>query len=215
MDIPHLPAMTFDPWETTDVDTVAAQVSAQVGSGRSLVLVDGQAGSGKSTFARNLAGRIDGSAYVAVDDITWWLHWIHWVPQALDGVVRPWLAGHDVDFRPPGWILKDRPGSVTATGTGPLILEGVCAVRHELVPFASFLVWVHADPDLADERLVARDIGLGVDGGTRESITRFHAEVQADCVPFWLDERPWRSADLVVDGIESSRDGSRLLVHRP
>lgn len=215
MDIPHLPAMTFDPWETTSIDTVASQVSAEVGTGRSLVIVDGQAGSGKSTFARNLASRIEGSAYVAVDDITWWLHWIGWASEALDGVIKPWLAGEDVDFRPPGWILKDRPGSVTASGIGPLILEGVCSIRHELRPFASFLVWVHADPDLSDERLIARDIGLGVDGGTRESITRFHAEVQADCVPFWLEERPWDVADLIVDGIGSSGDGARLLVHRP
>ncbi len=215
MDVPHLPTMTFDPWETTDIGTVAAEVGAKVGTGRSLVVVDGLAGSGKSTFALNLAGRLAGSAYVAVDDITWWHHWIHWAPEALDGVVKPWLAGKDVDFRPPGWILKDRPGSVTATGTGPMILEGVCSIRHELEPFASFLVWVHADPDLSDERLIARDVALGVNGGTRESVARLHAEFQAECVPFWLEERPWDSADLVVDGLGSSRDGSRLLVHRP
>ncbi|MDR3069295.1 MAG: hypothetical protein LBU50_07315 [Cellulomonas sp.] len=215
MDIPHLPDMTFSPWETTDVDAVAAEVSARVGTGRSLVVVDGQAGSGKSTFAKNLVDRIAGAAYVAVDDITWWLHWIDWASEALDGVIKPWLAGQDVSFRPPGWILKDRPGSVTATGTGPLILEGVCSIRHEFEPFASFLVWVHADADLADERLIARDLALGVNGGTRESVVRLHAESQADCVPFWLEERPWDVADLVVDGAGSSRDGSRLLVHRP
>jgi cytidylate kinase len=215
IEIPALPKMSFSPWETTDIDTVAAQVSEKVGTGRSLVIVDGQAGSGKSTFGKNLANHIDGSAYVAVDDISWWLHWIHWAPEALDGVIKPWLAGEDVDFRPPGWILKGRPGSVTATGTGPMILEGVCSIRHELLPFASFLVWVHADPKVSDERLIARDISLGVDGGTRESITRLHAEIQADCVPFWLEERPWDKADLVVDGIGSSIDGSQLLVHRP
>lgn len=203
--------MTFEPWTTTTVAEIAELVVARTDGARALVLVDGTSGSGKSTFARRLARHVDGSALVATDDVSWHLHPTQWGQEMLDNVVRPWLAGNDVDYRPPGWVAKGREGSVTATGTSVLVVEGVGAGRRELADLAVFLVWVDTDPDLARSRIVERDIGI--DGDTPEEVAAFHASWMELEVPFLLEEAPWTRADLVVDGASQGPDGDTVRVH--
>jgi cytidylate kinase len=196
--------MSFEPWTRTTVAAVAHDVAARVGDGRTLVLVDGSGGSGKSTFARRLAAHLPGAALVSTDDVAWHLHPTRWGAEMLDGVVRPWLAGRDVDYRPPGWVAQGRAGSVTATGAGVLVVEGVGAARRELADLASYVVWVNADPELARERCLVRDIG--VNGDTREQVAEFHAWWMGFAVPFHLAEKPWDRADLIVDGERGGHD---------
>lgn len=190
--------MTFEPWTTTSVASLAEDVAAHTGDGRALVLVDGSGGSGKSTFARRLVAHVPGAALVSTDDVAWHLHPTNWGSEMLDGVVRPWLAGADVHYRPPGWVAQGREGSVTATGDGVLVVEGVGAARRELAELASYVVWVNTDPALARERCLGRDIGI--DGDTREQVAEFHAWWMGFEVPFHLAEKPWDRADLIVDG---------------
>lgn len=203
--------MSFEPWTTTTVATLAEDVAARVGPGRALLLVDGSGGSGKSTFARRLAAHLPGAALVATDDVSWHLHPTRWGAEMLEGVVRPWLAGDDVDYRPPGWVAQGREGSVRASGDGVLVVEGVGAARHELAELAAYVVWVSTDPALARERCLVRDIG--VDGDTREEVAAFHAWWMSVEVPFHLAEKPWDRADLIVDGEHGAADVVRV-VHR-
>ncbi|MCL2454615.1 MAG: hypothetical protein FWD18_04850 [Micrococcales bacterium] len=215
-----LPVMTFEPWTTTTITEIADLVLTRAGGARALVLVDGTGGSGKSTFARRLARHIDGAALVSTDDVSWHLHPTRWAREMLEGVVQPWFAGDDVDYRPPGWVAKGREGSITATqsdphraGDGVLIIEGVGAGRHALADLATFLVWVSTDPALARERILVRDIGI--DGDTREEVAAFLAGWMELEVPFLLEEAPWERADLIVDGASQDPDGDTVRIHHP
>lgn len=91
------------------MSTIAAAIIERAAGQRALVLVDGTGGSGKSTIAEKLADTLPDSAVVPVDDVSWHLHAINWSAEMLDGVIRPWLAGNDVDYRPPGWIAQAEP----------------------------------------------------------------------------------------------------------
>ncbi len=205
-----LPSLDLGPWATTSLAAVADEVVARADTPRTLVLVDGSGGSGKSTFARRLAAALDvvvpdGAHVVSTDDIAWHLHPIEWATELLEGVVEPWLGGAAVDYRPPGWIAKGRPGSVQVAPGTVLVVEGVGAARRSLAELASFVVWVQTDGAVARERILVRDIG--VDGDTREEVAEFLDGWMTFEVTHHLQERPWERADLIVDGQYQGADG--------
>ena len=214
-----LPDMTFGPWELIPIQQIANRVDQRcrqqtvarqqpnntpgalgMHSSRSIVLIDGSGGSGKSTFAKALAAHLPDAAVLHTDDIAWWLDPIDWVEPMMEGVIRPWLSGQDVSYRPPGWIARGRQGQVTASGgqDAVLVIEGVGAVRDALLPYAAYSVWVYTPGLLAAERILARDIGT--DGGSRAEVAAFQPGWMDREVPFHLEQKPWDRADLIVDG---------------
>jgi len=217
--IPAIPALNFGPTSEISVEDAAARIVTAVKNdlakrsgdclpNRAIVLIDGISGSGKSTFAGRLANAIPGAAIVGVDDISWWLHPVNWVAEMFAGVINPWLAGQDIDYRPPGWVAKNRPGSVIAkadkrTNSEPsiLVIEGVGAARSELAPYASFIVWVNTDPQFAEDRRIERDLATGVNGSTREQVVEFEKDWMSNEVPLHLQEKPWERANLIVEGV--------------
>jgi len=201
-----LPPLPLEPTGIASVSEIAQQIMAQIPA-RSVILIDGVGGSGKSTFAQRLTEALPDASLVATDDIAWWLSPTDWANEILDGVIKPWLKGNDVDYRPPGWIAKGREGSVKASGKNFLVIEGCAAIRKELRDFASYLIWMQTDPELARERLIQRDIRLGRDGGTRESISNFAEEFEVGTVKIQLSNKPWHIANLVVFGDELRPDG--------
>jgi hypothetical protein len=154
---------------------------------------------------------------VAVDDVSWWLHPLNWADAMLDGVVGPWLAGQNVDYRPPGWVEKGRPGSIKATAAALgepgqpvvniLVIEGMAAARSDLASMASYIIWINTDPQVARDRLIARDLELGENGGTLDGVTQFTEAYDATIAPLYARERPWERADLVVNLTTVRPDG--------
>jgi hypothetical protein len=169
-------------------------------------------GRGDGDGGSTSGSRVAHACLVAVDDVSWWLHPFNWADAMLDGVVRPWLAGGDVDYRPPGWIDKGRAGSVTAVASAEaavniLVIEGMGAARHDLADLASCIIWVNTDPHTARERLIARDLALGVNGSNRQEVEAFTDEFDALLAPFYAAEKPWQRANLVIDGDTHRPDG--------
>lgn len=169
-------------------------------TGRRLVLVDGRSGSSKTTTAARLAELLD-AVVVHTDDVAWHLHPTDWEDELVAGVLDPWRRGESVDYRPPGWIAKGRPGSVVVPPTRILVVEGVGAARASLAAGADLVVWVHSDAAEARRRGVARDVVT--EGRSREEAERFWDEWAAHEDPFLAAERP-RRAHLIVDGTPSS-----------
>ncbi|MGL5927357.1 MAG: hypothetical protein ACRCY8_00340, partial [Dermatophilaceae bacterium] len=134
---------------------------------------------------------------VATDDIAWHLHPTDWVAELADGVLEPWSHGVDVTYRPPGWVARGRDGAVAASGRRPLVVEGVGAARHELVPRADLVIWMQSDDAQARRRGIARDVEAGRSAAEAEA---FWDEWMTHERPFLDAERPWERADLVVDG---------------
>jgi len=184
-------------WELVDNAELAVRVRALLPAGKpALILVDGRSGSGKSTFAERLARLLD-AALVHSDDIAWHHDPIHWDDLLVNGVIMPWRRGEAVHFRPPAWVVKDRPGAVEVPSQPVLVVEGVGAGRSGLAAHAELVVWVQSDCDEARRRGLKRDVELG--RTTEEAEAVWEEWMRAE-EPFLAADRPWTRASLVVNG---------------
>ncbi|XVX19257.1 uridine kinase family protein [Actinomycetota bacterium] len=197
-------APTTTSWQALDDEALGARLRALLPDGRSLVLVDGGSGAGKSTVAARIARALGGEV-VHTDAIAWHLDIVDWDDELVEGVLEPWRAGEPVSYRPPGWIAKGRPGAVTVPVTDVLVVEGVGAGRARLAALADVVVWVHSDPAAARRRGVERDIE--VEGRTRQEAEDFWDDWALTEVPFLERERPWTRAHLVVNGTPDATAG--------
>ena len=200
-------------WEPLDDVELAIRMRALLPEQKhALVLVDGQSGSGKSTFAERLARLLDG-AVVHSDDIAWQHDPIHWADVLVDGVIAPWRRGEAVSFRPPGWVVRGRPGTVEVPPRPVLIVEGVGAGRSELAARADLVRWIQSDRDETRRRGLQRDVELG---RTHEEAEAFWDEWVKAEEPFLAEDRAWSRAFLVVNGTPPGvTQADSVLAHGP
>ncbi|MBI2684006.1 MAG: hypothetical protein HYX33_01215 [Actinobacteria bacterium] len=164
-----------------------------------LVLVDGLAASGKSTFAARLADTLPLAHVVCMDDFCAHDAAGFWTAPEVgcvaSDVVRPWLAGSDARYRPYDWPSR-RPAADARViaNAGTLVVEGVYAARLHRPP-GTFLVWVACDRKTRWERAMDRD--------GRESAWLWRHWMAAEDA-YLEAESPSARAALVVDGASGS-----------
>lgn len=151
-------------WPESDAarHALVADLVATVESG--IIAVDGPSGSGKSTFAASLmaafadAGR--GAVLVSTDEFATWDDPVAWWPEMVDGVLRPFLAGEPLRYRPRVWT-GDRavPGAEILRAWQPvLVLEGVSSARRSIAPILTRALWLDGGtPEQRLEAAVARE----------------------------------------------------------
>jgi uridine kinase len=202
---PEEPAAHFEPGP---VEAFAGEVRARLRPGRSLVLVDGRSGGGKTTVATLLGDALP-AAVVHTDDVAWNESATEWDHLLVDGVLEPWRTERAVSYRPPAWVAHDRPGAIkVAANADVLVVEGVGAGRASLAARADVLVWVQSDRVEARRRGVARDASYGT--RTPAEAEAFWDDWMTSEEPFLAVERPWARADLVVNGTPSDRSSGVL-----
>ncbi|MFC8433109.1 uridine kinase [Streptomyces sp. NPDC057253] len=154
-----------------------------------LIGVDGHAGSGKSTFAGQLADALGGAPVLHLDDIASHDELFEWTGRLLREVIDPLGRGETAHYAPYDWHAR-RFGATRALPPAPVILlEGVGAGRRALRPHLARLLWM----DLPREESWAR--GRSRDGAEQREF--WEAWVAAEQRHFAEDpSRPF--ADLLV-----------------
>ncbi len=118
-----------------------------------LLAVDGRSSSGKSTLAERIAALLPGTAIVHTDDVAWWHSRFGWDDLLLAGIIEPLRRGEAVDYRPPAWDARGRPGSITVPADAELVvIEGVGAGRASLAERVDAVIWVQSDLDITERR---------------------------------------------------------------
>ena len=144
---------------TTAVAVAGAALAAPARLGRvRLVVVDGPAGSGKTTFADALAGAA-GATVLHLDDLyDGWtgLEGSLW-PRLSAQVLEPLRRGLPGRFQRYDWGAGAFADWVDVPVPPLLVLEGCGSARRAADQFASLRIWVEAAPDLRLERGLARD----------------------------------------------------------
>ena len=208
----RLPSLGIHTWTEESLDHLAADILEH--SARPLILVDGAAGSGKTTLAQKLASALDANL-VHTDDVSWNADPIRWDGEMLTGIVTPWKNGTSVAYKP-DWCKKEkRPGYIEADADRPLIIEGMGACRKTLRAAAAYSIWVDTEPETARARVVARDLANGENGGTAESVTEFADWWDSLLNPLFLEEEPWNYVDVIVSGSLSDVTAGKLMLHVP
>ena len=77
----------FGPWQVHRVEDILAELLPAPGPPR-ILAVDGRSGSGKTTAAERMAGRVPGSAVVHTDDIVWNHAMFDWAELITEGEWR-------------------------------------------------------------------------------------------------------------------------------
>lgn len=123
-----------------------------------LVAVDGPAGSGKTTFAGELAAELDCQVIHSDDFPVPWEEgpggWFH----ALESqVLRPLRRGRPGGFRRYDWVRGVYAERVTVPPAPVLVIEGVGTARASVAGLLAYTVWVEADERVRLRRVLARD----------------------------------------------------------
>lgn len=210
--VPMLPSLKINLWSEESLSNLAVKMSNNVP--KPLILIDGAAGSGKTTLAAKLVDILNANL-VHTDDVSWCADPIHWDNEMLTEIVNPWLNGKDVAYRPTGWIKENRSGSINVDPNRALIIEGMGASRKTLRVIATYSIWVDTEPKIARERVVQRDLANGENGGTVESITKFANWWDSLLLPLFLEEEPWKYVDVIVNGSQSDLISNSIMIHVP
>jgi uridine kinase len=122
-----------------------------------LVGVDGHAGSGKSTFAGELAAALGGAPVLHLDDIASHEELFAWTGRLLEQVIEPLRRGATAHYSPYDWRAR-RFGAPCPLPSAPVVLlEGVGAGRRALRPHLARLLWMELPAEESWTRGRSRD----------------------------------------------------------
>lgn len=165
---------------------------ARSGGAPALVVVDGPAGSGKTTLAAQLAAEL-GAQVVHMDDLyAGWDGVDEGVRLLADDVLGPWVTGAPGRYAAYDWHADARGSAVVEVDPArPLVVEGCHSGRPRLDVPRGLLVWVEAPDDVRLERGIERD-----GEALRERWLEFMAGERTAYAAAGTAER----ADVVLDG---------------
>jgi hypothetical protein len=173
-----------------------------------VLAIDGRSSNGKTHLAERIVALVPRTAVVHTDDVAWNHSRFGWDDLVLSGVIEPLRRGEAVDYRPPAWDARGRPGSIwVAADAGLVVVEGVGAGRASLAAHVDAVIWVQSDPDVVECRSRAR-----VDAGEIDAAG--YEGWMSEEVPFQARERTWERADLVVSGSATLDDPTGIVVLR-
>jgi uridine kinase len=126
-----------------------------------LIGVDGPAGSGKSSFARNLSAALPGSVTVPLDDFISWDQLQEWWPRFEIQVLLPIREGREIRYQRRDWDSDPLGSSLCTwraiTAGRVVMIEGVTACRWAISEDLALGVWVSAPIEVRMARGIERD----------------------------------------------------------
>lgn len=131
--------------------------SVKLGSSR-LILIDGPAGSGKTTLAQMLQLEL-GAEVIHMDDL-----YHGWqdaltnstINRILQSILVPLAKNQKGTYQKFDWYQNEFSDAVEVS-PGIVILEGVGAASGPIRKFASYVIWLDVDPQLGLSRVLSRD----------------------------------------------------------
>ncbi|MGC9540963.1 uridine kinase family protein [Streptomyces sp. UG1] len=107
-----------------------------------LIGVDGHAGSGKSTFAGQLARALDDAPVLHLDDIASHDELFEWTGRLLTQVIAPLSRGETAHYTPYDWRARRFGPPLPLPPAPVIVIEGVGAGRRALRPYLAELAWM-------------------------------------------------------------------------
>ncbi len=124
-----------------------------------VITIDGPAGSGKTTLAKELSSVLDSCYTIHMDDL--YEGWDSTLNLKLTAKLKTILSnvknGNRISFRPFDWVESKFASQVDVAAPKFLIIEGVGSGQSCVREFVSLSLWIEVSPDLGLERVIKRD----------------------------------------------------------
>ena len=185
-------------WRIQPLTDLAARIVELAGDRQPAVIgVDGHSSSGKTSLADRIAATLPESDVLHTDDLAWHQGVFAWDGLLLDDVLPVVRSGKPVQYRPPAWQARARPGEITvAGGLQSLVIEGVGATQASVRDELDVAIWVETD----EPTRLARDAARVAAG---EIDFEGYMSWMADESAYVITQQPWQHADLLVYGGDS------------
>lgn len=159
-----------------------------------IVVIDGPAGSGKTTLAKSLSGLLENCPVIHMDEIyDGWENALS--PKTFSDltnwIIKPLLENKSIVFTKYDWHLEKRNEKVVINLPKVLIIEGVGSSSSEISEHACLKLWIEVNKEIGISRVLTRD-GLQIE----EQMKKWQTQESK----FFIENNSKENSDIWIDG---------------
>jgi uridine kinase len=159
-----------------------------------IIVINGPAGSGKTTLAKSLSGLLENCPIIHMDEIyDGWENALS--PKTsqdlVEWVINPLLESKSIEFVKYDWYLEKRIEKVVINLPKVLIIEGVGSSSFEISKHASLKLWIEVNKETGINRVLTRD---------GQQIQEQMKKWQSQESKFFIENNSKENSDIWIDG---------------
>jgi uridine kinase len=159
-----------------------------------IIVIDGPAGSGKTTLAKSLSGLLKNYPIIHMDEIyDGWENALS--PKTsqdlVEWIINPLLESKSIEFVEYDWFLEKRIEKVVINLPKVLIIEGVGSSSFEISKHASLKLWIEVNKETGINRVLTRD---------GQQIQEQMKKWQSQESKFFIENNSKENSDIWIDG---------------
>jgi uridine kinase len=159
-----------------------------------IVVIDGPAGSGKTTLAKSLSGLLENCPIIHMDEI--YEGWENALSpktsqDLVEWIINPLLEDKSIEYLKYDWHLEQRIEKVVINNSKVMIIEGVGASVSEISKHACLKLWIEVNEETGINRVLTRD-GLQI----QEQMKKWQSQESK----FFIENNSKENSDIWIDG---------------
>jgi uridine kinase len=159
-----------------------------------IVVIDGPAGSGKTTLAKSLSGLLENCPIIHMDEI--YEGWENALSpktsqDLVEWIINPLLESKSIEFVKYDWYLEKRIEKVVIYLPKVLIIEGVGSSSFDISKHACLKLWIEVNKETGINRVLTRD---------GQQIQEQMKQWQTQESKFFLKNNSKEKSDIWIDG---------------
>lgn len=159
-----------------------------------IVVIDGPAGSGKTTLAKSLSGLLENCPIIHMDEI--YEGWENALSpktsqDLVEWIINPLLEDKSIEYIKYDWNLEQRIEKVVINNPQVMIIEGVGSSVSEISKHACLKLWIEVNEETGINRVLTRD-GLQI----QEQMKKWQSQESK----FFIENNSKENSDIWIDG---------------
>ena len=159
-----------------------------------IIIIDGPAGSGKTTLAKSLTGLFENCPIIHMDEIYegWESALLPRTSKNLvEWIINPLLENKSIEYIKYDWNLGQRIEKIVINNSKVIIIEGVGSSSFEISKHASLKLWIEVNKETGINRVLTRD-GQQIQEQMKKWQTRESK--------FFIENNSKENSDVWIDG---------------